>query len=144
MVIGVEDLVRFCARTIDGIDGVLFAVWAPAVQRVSLVGDFNTWDGRRHPMRCRGTSGVWELFMPGLAVGESYKFEILGREGQLAIKTDPYARQMGLRPETVSCVAAPQTFTWEDAAWLEARRSFDWQHQPISIYELHAGSWQRD
>ncbi|MEJ2321128.1 MAG: 1,4-alpha-glucan branching protein GlgB [Gammaproteobacteria bacterium] len=132
------------ARTIDGIDGVLFAVWAPAVRRVSLVGDFNAWDGRRHQMRCRGSSGIWELFVPGLGVGEAYKFEILGREGQLAVKTDPYARQMGMRPETVSRVPATSDYDWQDGEWLEARRTFDWQHEPVSIYELHAGSWQRD
>ena len=129
---------------IDGIEGVLFAVWAPAVQRVSVVGDFNAWDGRRHPMRCRGASGIWELFIPGLGAGEAYKFEILGRQGQYAIKTDPYARQMGLRPETVSRVPSPDNFAWQDDAWLERRHSFDWQHEPIAIYELHAGSWQRD
>ena len=130
--------------TIDEIEGVLFAVWAPAVQRVSVVGDFNAWDGRRHPMRCRGESGLWELFIPGLGAGEAYKYEILGREGQLVVKTDPYARQMGLRPETVSCVPDPDRFSWQDDEWLQARRAFDWQHAPIAIYELHAGSWQRD
>ena len=129
---------------IDDIEGVLFAVWAPAVQRVSVVGDFNAWDGRRHPMRCRGASGIWELFIPGLGAGNAYKFEILGREGQLAIKTDPYARQMGLRPETVSHTPAQSSFDWQDQKWLETRRNFDWQHEPIAIYELHAGSWQRD
>jgi 1,4-alpha-glucan branching enzyme len=130
--------------TIDDIDGVLFAVWAPAVQRVSVVGDFNAWDGRRHLMRCRGSSGIWELFIPGLDAGEAYKFEILGREGQLAVKTDPYARQMGLRPETVSRVPEPSSFDWQDDEWLKSRRTFDWQHEPVAIYELHAGSWQRD
>jgi len=130
--------------TIDEIEGVLFAVWAPAVQRVSVVGDFNAWDGRRHPMRCRGASGIWELFIPGLDAGNAYKYEILGREGQLAIKTDPYARQMGLRPETVSHTPARSSFDWQDSKWLETRRSFDWQHEPVAIYELHAGSWQHD
>ena len=132
------------ALTIDGIEGVLFAVWAPAVRRVSLVGDFNAWDGRRHQMRCRGSSGIWELFVPGLGPGEAYKFEILGREGQLAVKTDPYARAMGMRPETVSLVPAPRDYDWQDGEWLEARGTFDWQHEPVSIYEMHVGSWQRD
>ncbi len=130
-------------KTIDGIDGTLFAVWAPAVQRVSVIGDFNDWDGRRHPMRCRGTSGVWELFIPGIDAGHAYKYEILGPHGQLAKKTDPYARQMFLRPETTSCVPGDEAYDWQDAGWMDARRQFDWQHRPISIYELHPGSWRR-
>ena len=130
-------------KTLDGIDGCLFAVWAPAVQRVSVIGDFNNWDGRRHPMRCRGTSGIWELFIPGLDAGHAYKYEILGAHGQLVRKTDPYARQMFLRPETTSRIPAPDAYAWSDAGWLVKRRDFDWQHRPISIYELHAGSWRR-
>ncbi len=130
-------------KTVDGIAGCLFSVWAPAVQRVSLIGDFNAWDGRRHPMRCRGESGIWELFVPGLTAGMAYKYEILGRNGQLLKKTDPYARQMFLRPETTSCVPAIDAHVWQDDGWIEARQTFDWQHRPISIYELHAGSWRR-
>jgi len=130
-------------RTIDGIAGCLFSVWAPAAQRVSVVGDFNDWDGRRHPMRCRGGSGVWELFVPGLGAGAAYKFEILGSHGQLAKKTDPYARQMFLRPETTSRVVGASAHAWGDGNWLAARAHFDWQHCPVSIYELHAGSWRR-
>ncbi|HMM47277.1 MAG TPA: 1,4-alpha-glucan branching protein GlgB [Thiobacillaceae bacterium] len=130
-------------KRIDGIDGTLFAVWAPAVQRVSVVGDFNEWDGRRHPMRCRGASGVWELFIPGLAAGNAYKYEILGRDGQLVKKTDPYARQMFPRPETTSRVPEESRYAWSDGGWLEARSRFDWQHRPISIYEVHPGSWRR-
>lgn len=129
--------------TVDGIAGTHFAVWAPAAQRVSVVGDFNAWDGRRHPMRARGGTGIWELFIPGLGSGEAYKYEILNRHGQLIIKTDPYARQMFLRPETTSCIPAETTHAWQDAAWLEARAQFDWQHRPISIYEVHAGSWRK-
>ena len=130
-------------KTVDGIAGCLFAVWAPAVLRVSVVGDFNDWDGRRHPMRCRGVSGVWELFIPGLEAGHAYKYEILGRHGERVTKTDPYARQMFLRPETTSCVPAERPYTWGDADWLAARAHFDWQHRPMSIYELHPGSWRR-
>ncbi len=130
-------------KTIDGVAGCLFAVWAPAVQRVSVVGDFNEWDGRRNPMRCRGTSGIWELFIPGLIAGHAYKYEILGSHGQLVRKTDPYARQMFLRPETTSCIAEEETHTWADDDWIDARSRFDWQHSPISMYELHAGSWRR-
>ncbi|MDQ1316156.1 MAG: 1,4-alpha-glucan branching enzyme, partial [Pseudomonadota bacterium] len=128
---------------IDGIAGCLFAVWAPAVQRVSVVGDFNAWDGRRHPMRCRGTSGMWELFIPELAAGHAYKYEILGSRGQLVRKTDPYARQMFMRPETTSCVPDDEAYAWQDGDWIAARAGFDWQHRPVSIYELHPGSWRR-
>ena len=130
-------------RTIGDAAGVYFAVWAPNAQRVSVVGDFNDWDGRRHPMRCRGTSGIWELFIPGLGAGHAYKYEILSRHGQLVKKTDPYARQMFLRPETTSCVPDDESYTWQDGGWIEARARFDWQHSPISIYELHPGSWRR-
>jgi len=130
-------------KTIDGIEGCLFAVWAPAVQRVSVIGDFNSWDGRRHPMRCRGTSGVWELFIPGLAEGHAYKYEILGSHGQLVKKTDPYARQMFMRPETTSRIPDHVRYAWHDENWLDARARFDWQHRPVSIYEVHPGSWRR-
>ncbi len=128
---------------VDGIDGCQFAVWAPAAQRVSVIGDFNDWDGRRHPMRCRGATGIWELFIPGLAAGQAYKYEILGPHGQLVKKTDPYARRMFLRPETASRVPEDQTHVWGDAAWVDARAGFDWQHRPISVYEVHPGSWRR-
>ena len=130
-------------KVVDGIAGCLFAVWAPAVQRVSVVGDFNAWDGRRHPMRCRGTSGIWELFIPGLEAGHAYKYEILGSRGQLAKKTDPYARHMFLRPETTSRIPDDTPYAWRDDAWIAARAEFDWQHRPVSVYELHPGSWRR-
>ena len=130
-------------KTVDGITGCLFAVWAPGVQRVSVVGDFNDWDGRRHPMRCRGASGVWELFIPGLDAGHAYKYEILGRHGQLVTKTDPYARQMFMRPETTSRIPEEIAYAWGDKEWLAERARFDWQHRPVSIYELHPGSWRR-
>ncbi|MCU0809840.1 MAG: 1,4-alpha-glucan branching protein GlgB [Thiobacillaceae bacterium] len=131
------------ASMVDGVAGCQFAVWAPAVQRVSVIGDFNDWDGRRHPMRCRGSSGMWELFIPGLVPGHAYKYEILGRHGQLTKKTDPYARQMFPRPETTSRIPDDTPYAWQDDAWIAARAVFDWQHQPVSIYELHAGSWRR-
>ncbi len=132
-----------CLARVDGIDGCRFAVWAPAAQRVSVVGDFNDWDGRRHPMRCRGATGIWELFVPGLAAGQAYKYEILGPHGQLVKKTDPYARRMFLRPETASRVPEAEAYAWGDAAWIDARGGFDWQHRPIGIYEVHPGSWRR-
>jgi 1,4-alpha-glucan branching enzyme len=128
---------------VDGIDGCLFAVWAPAVQRVSVIGDFNAWDGRRHPMRIRGDSGIWELFIPGLQAGVSYKYEILNRHDVIVKKTDPYAQQMFMRPETTSCVPTTDAYAWQDSTWIAAREQFDWQHQPVSIYELHPGSWRK-
>jgi 1,4-alpha-glucan branching enzyme len=129
---------------IDGIDGVRFAVWAPNAERVSVVGLFCEWDGRRLPMRVLGGSGVWELFLPGLAVGEIYKFEILSRHtGQVELKTDPYARAMEMRPATASIVTDPASYTWQDGQWMSARPRHDWLHSPASIYEVHPGSWQR-
>ena len=127
---------------IDGIDGCQFALWAPGVRRVSVVGDFNGWDGRRHPMRCRGGSGIWELFIPGLCPGDPYKYEILSPNGPYT-KTDPYARSMSLRPENTSIVPNESDWQWHDEQWIQSREQFDWQHQPVSIYECHTGSWRR-
>jgi 1,4-alpha-glucan branching enzyme len=126
-----------------GVRGVHFAVWAPSAKRVSVVGDFNTWDGRRHPCRCLGSSGVWELFVPGLAAGERYKFEVLGADGGLQLKADPLARRSELRPGTASVVAGGEEHAWSDSAWLESRGSSDPLDGPLSIYELHPGSWKR-
>ncbi len=128
---------------VDGVSGIVFAIWAPGAQRVAVVGDFNHWDGLSHPMRVRGQSGVWELFIPGLVAGMAYKYEIIGPHGQLTIKADPYAQQTFLRPETASCIPADSAYVWQDDAWLAARAQFDWQHRPISIYEVHVGSWMR-
>lgn len=130
-------------KTIDSIEGCLFVLWAPNLKRASVVGDFNGWNGIRHPMRAAGGSGVWELFIPGLQAGDYYKFELLSKDHQLLLKTDPYARQMAMRPETASQIVSEESYQWQDSTWLEARAMFDWQHQPISIYELHAGSWKR-
>lgn len=133
------------AVTVDGIAGVRFATWAPNAERVSVVGDFNQWDGRRHPMRSRGGSGVWELFIPELEPGTPYKFELLSREGDaLLTKIDPYGQAFELRPKTASVITAPSQHEWGDAEWIEQRRALDWQHAPISIYEVHLGSWMRD
>ncbi|MBU2809467.1 1,4-alpha-glucan branching protein GlgB [Acidithiobacillus ferrooxidans F221] len=128
----------------EGVDGVLFAVWAPNAGRVSVVGDFNDWDGRAHPMRARGQSGVWELFIPELATGEIYKFEIRHRDsGAVFVKTDPYAHAFELRPSTAARVVE-NDHVWEDQDWMAARAGQDWQHAPMNIYEVHLGSWQRD
>jgi len=132
-------------KTVDGIDGVLFATWAPSAERVSVIGDFNQWDGRAHPMRVRGASGLWELFIPGLGAAELYRYEIRNRDsGELHVKTDPYAQQMEMRPATASVVFKEDQFDWQDNEWIEQRRNADWLHQPMSIYEVHLGSWQRD
>jgi len=131
-------------KTIDGIDGVLFATWAPNATRVSIIGDFNEWDGRRHPMRSRGGSGVWELFIPGLKNETLYKFEIRNRDsGVILSKSDPYAQQLELRPRTASVSRKPSIFKWQDNPWIKARTKKDWLHEPLSIYECHLGSWQR-
>jgi len=128
----------------DGIPGVRFAVWAPNAARVSLVGGFNHWDGRMYPMRLRGDSGVWELFIPGLAAGDLYKFEIRDRHGGIQVKIDPYARSFQQRPETAAAICGASGFRWQDQAWMQARAASDWQHRPLSIYEVHLGSWRRD
>ena len=129
----------------DGVRGVLFATWAPNAERVSVVGDFNHWDGRRHPMRCRGGSGVWELFVPGLAAGALYKFELRHRDsGTVMLKADPYARRFELRPRTACLVAGDEAYPWGDGDWLAARAGTDWSRRPLAIYEVHLGSWQRD
>ena len=128
----------------EGVDGVLFAVWAPNAGRVSVVGDFNDWDGRAHPMRARGQSGIWELFIPDLAIGEIYKFEIRHRDsGAVFVKTDPYAHAFELRPSTAARVVE-NDHVWADQDWMAARAGQDWQHAPMNIYEVHLGSWQRD
>jgi 1,4-alpha-glucan branching enzyme len=128
----------------EGIAGVRFVVWAPNAERVSVVGDFNRWDGRVHAMRSRGGGGVWELFIPGLDSGVLYKYEIRNRErGSIHVKTDPYGQEFEYRPGTAPRVTGPSRHAWGDQDWLERRRHSDWLHQPLSIYELHLGSWQR-
>ncbi|MGD0958849.1 MAG: 1,4-alpha-glucan branching protein GlgB [Methylomonas sp.] len=131
--------------TMDGVDGVYFAVWAPNAQRVSVVGDFNRWDGRNHPMRNLGSSGIWEIFIPGLDVGCLYKFELLSRHhSQLLVKTDPYGQQFEFRPQTAAVVIRENTYEWLDDEWMRHRPQHNWLHEPMSIYEVHLGSWQRD
>jgi 1,4-alpha-glucan branching enzyme len=132
-------------HTMDGVEGVYFSVWAPNAQRVSIIGDFNRWDGRSHPMRNLGGCGIWELFVPGLEVGCLYKFEIRNHHtGQVLVKTDPYGQQFEFRPQTAAIIVQEDAYKWEDSVWMEKRPSHDWLHQPMSIYEVHLGSWQRD
>jgi 1,4-alpha-glucan branching enzyme len=131
-------------RELEGVRGVHFGVWAPNAQRVSVVGDFNSWDGRVHPMRSRGASGIWEIFLPGLDEGTLYKFEILSRDANyLGLKSDPYGFAAEVRPNNASVVCDIDRYQWNDAAWLEARSARDWLHAPMSIYEVHAGAWRR-
>ncbi len=128
----------------EGVDGVHFAVWAPNASRVSVVGDFNGWDGRRHAMRKRVDNGVWEIFLPGVGEGALYKYEVLGPAGELLpLKADPLGFGAELRPSTASQVRETSGFDWTDSAWMAARRERDPRRQPMTIYELHAGSWQR-
>lgn len=130
-------------RTIDGVPGTSFAVWAPNAQRVSVVGDFNGWDGRYHPMRLLGLSGVWELFIPHVGEGTHYKFEIRDAHGQIRLKTDPYGFFFEVAPKNAAIVWDIQKFNWTDAAWLERRRSWKPFSAPMSIYEVHIGSWRK-
>ncbi len=129
-------------RTIDGVDGVNFALWAPNATSVSLVGDFNAWDGRRHPMRKHIPSGVWELFVPGLGEGTLYKFQIR-HGGEVFEKADPYGLAAEVPPRTASKVADLSRYQWHDGEWLARRHDTDWLHQPLSFYEVHLGSWRR-
>jgi len=126
----------------DGVAGVRFAVWAPRARSVSVVGDFCDWDGRRFPMRFAGGPGVFERFVPGIGPGALYKFEILGADGRLALKTDPFAAAMEAAPATASRVFASR-HPWRDASWLAARASRDPRREPLAIYEVHLGSWDR-
>ncbi|NCA68761.1 MAG: 1,4-alpha-glucan branching protein GlgB [Sphingobacteriia bacterium] len=127
---------------VDGTAGVLFSVWAPSAERVSVVGDFNRWDGRYHAMRVHA-QGVWELFIPDLPPGVVYKYEIRARNGDVFLKTDPYGRRFEVRPQTAAIVEPADSFEWGDAEWLAARAEHDWMHQPMTVYEVHLGSWQR-
>jgi 1,4-alpha-glucan branching enzyme len=129
---------------IDGVKGVSFAVWAPNARRVSVVGDFNDWDGRRHPMRKRVEGGVWELFLPHLQGGELYKYEIKSADGKLLpLKADPLAFHSERPPHTASLVHGAKKHQWDDASWMTGREASSNRSAPISIYECHLGSWAR-
>ena len=128
-------------RTIDGVPGVSFAVWAPNAQRISVVGDFNHWDGRSHQMRPLGLSGVWEIFVPGVREGANYKFEVLNHQGNIVLKADPYGFFFEKAPKNAAIVWNNQKFKWTDEAWLTQRRHRDPLRAPLSIYEVHLGSY---
>ena len=130
-------------RCIDGTEGTYFAVWAPSARRVSVVGDFNGWDGRQHCMRSLGASGVWELFVPEVGAGALYKYEILGHNGDVLLKSDPFAFATEPPPHTASAVCRGDAFAWGDDAWMAERRERNWLEAPLAIYEVHLGSWRR-
>ena len=131
-------------RTFDGVPGVAFLVWAPSARRVSVVGDHNFWNGRAHPMRRLGASGIWELFIPGLRAGARYKFEIVGpHDSTPFLKTDPYGLHFEPSPHHAAIVCDLSGFVWQDQAWLDARRKTDLRHRPMSVYEVHLASWRR-
>ncbi len=129
--------------TVEGVAGVHFAVWAPNAERVSVVGDFNRWDGRHHPMQSCSRSGIWELFIPGLEAGALYKFEIRRRDGQIALKADPHAFSAEHPPRSASRVWNLRHDAWDDSEWLNYRAQIDWHKQRLSVYEVHLASWRR-
>ncbi len=128
---------RLCTH--QGCEGARFAIWAPSAQGVSLVGDFNRWDGRAHPMRSLGSSGIWELFVPGLKEGEHYKFEVRNSEGHVRLKADPYALFAEVRPKTASRLFNVDRYAWQDSDWMKNRH----HGGPMAIYEVHLGSWKQ-
>ena len=127
--------------THEGERGASFAVWAPNARGARVVGDFNFWDGRLHPMRSMGPSGIWELFIPGIGDGAHYKFEIVGADGRLMLKTDPYAFATEVPPKN-ACIVYESEYAWDDDAWMEHRRSAELYKTPMSVYEVHLGSWR--
>jgi 1,4-alpha-glucan branching enzyme len=129
---------------VEGISGASFVVWAPYAQRVSVVGDFNQWDGRRHMMRRLGSSGVWEIFVPAVAVGDVYKFEIMTPSNEIYIKSDPYAYHAQLSPNTASVCHGLGHYDWADGAWMSAQQVANGFRAPVNIYEVHLGSWMRE
>ncbi len=128
----------------EGVTGFLFATWAPNAKSVNLIGDFNHWDARCHPMRHRGSSGVWEIFIPNITENQCYKFEIHQRNNANIIeKTDPYGKRFELRPKTAAITCVPSQYKWNDKKWMQQRTQSDWLHEPLSIYEVHLGSWMK-
>ncbi len=127
----------------QGVAGAKFSVWAPNARGVSVIGDFNYWDGRLNPMRIMGYSGVWELFIPGLVEGQKYKFEIQTQQGERLVKADPYALMSEMRPATASVLANIERFQWSDHSWMIERSHRNIQSHPMSIYEVHLGSWRK-
>ena len=141
---GTRDYGAISARRceyIKGRSGTSFAVWAPSAQAVRVVGDFNGWDGRIHPMRVLGSSGVWEIFLPEVGPGQHYKFEVVSQHGHVSLRADPFAFATEVPPATASIVTQSR-YEWHDAAWFADRQATDLLHAPVSIYECHLGSWR--
>lgn len=131
-------------REEGGVRGTSFCVWAPTARRVSLVGDFNEWDGRYHQMRMLGSSGIWEIFVPGIVPGAKYKYEILPASSETPfLKTDPYAVRFEPSPHNAAIVCDLSGYKWGDSEWMKAREKADWAARPMSVYEVHLGSWKR-
>lgn len=128
---------------VNGVSGVLFGVWAPNAKRISVVGDFNGWDGRRNLMRCIASSGVWELFIPGLLNNDIYKYEIKTKQNTLIQKTDPYGNYAEVRPDTASTIYNINNYIWSDSNWMQRRKDINYSESPMAIYEVHLGSWSR-
>ena len=139
----VSDIMGAHLKTVDGVEGTLFTVWAPNAMRVSVVGNFNNWDGRIHQMNKVYNVGIFELFVPGVKEGDMYKFEIKTQWGAILMKTDPFGNYQQKRPETASIVTDLTKFVWTDDAWMEKRRKTNLDTQPVAIYEMHPGSWKR-
>ncbi len=131
-------------KTINGVKGTIFRIWAPSARRVSVIGDFNYWDGRVHQMRVLEESGIWELFIPGIGKGEIYKFEIRCANGDIVEKADPFQFFSEVRPKTASVIWDMEGYGWDDSSWLSKRKQTPLYDNPVSIYEVHLGSWQRD
>ena len=131
------------ACTCAGIAGVAFAVWAPNAERVSVVGTFNDWDARHHAMRYRAECGAWELFVAGVAHGDLYKYAITGADGRTRLKSDPFAQWMETPPRTAARVWSQRAYGWSDGAWMAQRAAQRSLEAPLSIYEVHLGSWRR-
>ncbi|MDD3145684.1 MAG: 1,4-alpha-glucan branching protein GlgB [Candidatus Riflebacteria bacterium] len=136
--------IRFMDYYQDKLGGISFAVWAPNAKRVSVIGDFNCWDGRRHVMRSLGNSGIWEIFIPGLQAGQNYKFEVKTKHGELLEKIDPFAYYAEVRPKTASKIYDISGYEWQDGEWLKTRAQRDWKREPVSIFECHLGSFMRN
>lgn len=130
-------------KELNGVTGVSFVVWAPSAKRVSVIGDFNHWDARFHPMRMLGSSGVWEIFIPGLEQGMKYKYELIGGDNAIHQKTDPYGTYFESPPHNASIIQSVDEYDWGDSKWIKKRQKTDWAKKPVSVYEMHIDSWKR-